>query len=148
MNNLALFASIVFFCASTVTAQDKPAAAPAAASAPKHYYRLNYVLKEWDEGKVINQRAYTLPTTARADTLTLSTTAGDEWTRLRAGTRLGLQTQDAPEAGGCRPSLRWILERKRRLRRVLQRDPEAFQQIDEKDGLEEVDYGLHKCSLG
>lgn len=78
MNSLTLFASILLICASASTAQDKPAAAPAAAPpAPKHYYRLNYVLKESDEGKVINQRAYTLPTTS-----------GDEWTRLRAGTRL------------------------------------------------------------
>ena len=81
MNNLALFASIVFLCASTVNAQDKPAAAPAAAPAPKHFYRLNYVLKESDEGKVINQRSYAI-----------STTAGDEWTRMRAGTRIPVAT--------------------------------------------------------
>jgi len=81
MNSLALFASIVFLCASTLTAQDKPAAAPAAAAAPKHYYRLNYVLKESDEGKVINQRSYAI-----------STTASDEWTRMRAGTRIPVTT--------------------------------------------------------
>ena len=79
MNSLALFGSIVFLCGSAVSAQDKPAPAPAAAPVPKHYYRLNYVLKESDQGKVVNQRAYALPTSA-----------GDEWTRLRAGTRLPL----------------------------------------------------------
>jgi hypothetical protein len=88
MSNLSLFGSILLICASTLSAQDKMAIPPPASPAVKHYYRLNYVLKEWDDGKVINQRAYTLPTTARADTLTISTTAGDEWTRLRAGTRL------------------------------------------------------------
>lgn len=80
MNNLSLFGSILLICASTVSAQDM-AIAPPAPPAPKHYYRLNYVLKESDEGKVINQRAYTLPTTS-----------GDDWTRLRAGTRLPVTT--------------------------------------------------------
>jgi hypothetical protein len=81
MNNLSLIGSILLICASTLSAQDKMAIPPPASPAPKHYYRLNYVLKESDEGKVINQRAYTIPTTA-----------GDEWSRLRAGTRLPVTT--------------------------------------------------------
>src|SRR5215469_9244172 len=81
MNNLFLIGSILLICASTLSAQDKMAIPPPGSPAPKHYYRLNYVLKESDEGKVINQRAYTIPTTA-----------GDEWSRLRAGTRLPVTT--------------------------------------------------------
>jgi hypothetical protein len=87
MNSLARFGSIVFICASTISAQDKPAAAPAAAPAPKHYYRLNYVLKESDEGKVINQRAFVMS----------ASTEGPSWRSLRAGSRLPLVGANAKD---------------------------------------------------
>jgi hypothetical protein len=77
MNNLVLFGSILLICASPTTAQDNPAAA---APAPKHYYRLNYVLKESDEGKVINQRSFVMT----------ASTEGPSWRSLRAGSRLPL----------------------------------------------------------
>src|SRR4029077_3721568 len=58
---------------------------------------------------------------------------------LRAGAGLGLQPEHAAKARRRRPPLRRILERERGLRRVLQRDPQAFQQVDEKDRLQELE---------
>jgi hypothetical protein len=80
MNNLTAVASILLICASSASAQDKPATAPAASATPKHYYRLNYVLKESDEGKVINQRSFVMS----------ASTEGTSWRSMRAGTRLPL----------------------------------------------------------
>src|SRR6185503_5383668 len=57
--------------------------------------------------------------------------------RLRAGGGLGLQPQHAAEPRRRRPAFGWILERERRLRRVLQRDPQTLEKVDEKDGLQE-----------
>ena len=65
---------------------------------------------------------------------------------LRAADRLDLQTQNAAKARRRRPALRRILERERRLRRVLQRDPEALEQVDEEDRSEERRVGK-ECRL-
>src|SRR5437762_5189601 len=62
---------------------------------------------------------------------------------LCAGAGLGLEPQHAAEARRSRPPLGRILEREGRLRRVLQRDPQAFEQVDEEDGFEEPDDRLH-----
>ena len=62
---------------------------------------------------------------------------------LGAGGRLGLQPQHAAEARRRRTPLGRILERERRLRRVLQRDPQPLEQVDEEDRFEERDDGLH-----
>jgi hypothetical protein len=48
---------------------------------PKRCYALNYVLKELDGSKVINQRSYVLNTFA-------SNSPGGDWTRLRVGNRV------------------------------------------------------------
>src|SRR5205085_8578252 len=63
--------------------------------------------------------------------------ADDAGLGARAG--LGLQPEHAAKARRGRPPLGRILERERGLRRVLQRDPEALQQVDEKDRLEEFE---------
>jgi len=48
-----------------------------------HYYTLNFVLKEMDEGKTINQRSFTLETTASS-----SRPTSEDRTSMRAGIRL------------------------------------------------------------
>jgi hypothetical protein len=80
MNRLTVLASIVVLCASVATAQEGTAAGPAAAKAPKHFYRLNYVLKESDEGKIVNQRSFVMG----------ASTEGSGWRSMRAGSRLPL----------------------------------------------------------
>lgn len=81
MNNLTMFASILVFCASAVSAQENAAPKPVAATPPpKHFYRLNYVLKESDEGKIINQRSFVMS----------ASTEGTSWRSMRAGSRLPL----------------------------------------------------------
>jgi hypothetical protein len=51
--------------------------APQAPAPPRHFYRLNYVLKETEEGKVVNQRSFSL-----------TSSSGDHFNpRLRAGSR-------------------------------------------------------------
>jgi hypothetical protein len=54
-----------------------------ASPAPKHYYKLNFVLRETDDGKVINQRAFTMKIAADAPQAKNPTT----W-NLRSGTRV------------------------------------------------------------
>lgn len=73
-------------------AQQKEAA-EAKPTVPPHYYKLNFVLKEMDEGKTINQRSFTLETTASP-----SRPTSDDRTSMRAGTRLpvGLGEKGAP----------------------------------------------------
>jgi hypothetical protein len=52
--------------------------------APRHFYKLTYVLKEFDEGKVVNQREFVL---------TCST--GDRYaSRMRAGSRIPVGQPD------------------------------------------------------
>jgi hypothetical protein len=52
--------------------------------APRHFYKLTYVLKEFDEGKVVNQRDFVL---------TCST--GDRYaSRMRAGSRIPVGLPD------------------------------------------------------
>lgn len=52
-----------------------------------HYYKLNFVLKETDDGKTVNQRSFTLETTASPARGT-----SDDRTSMRAGTRLPVGT--------------------------------------------------------
>src|SRR6266849_5872918 len=63
--------------------------------------------------------------------------------RLGACAGLGLQPQHAPEAGRGRTALRRVLKREGWLRRVLQRDPQPFEQIHEENRLEKAGDGLH-----
>jgi hypothetical protein len=80
MNSLTVFASILVLCASAANAQENAPAKPAASNAPRHFYRLSYVLKESDEGKIVNQRSFVMS----------ASTEGTSWRSLRAGSRLPL----------------------------------------------------------
>lgn len=61
-------------------AQEAP---PRPAAPPRHYYRLNYVLKESDDGKVVNQR-----------TFLLTGCTGERFSsRMRAGSRFPVQEE-------------------------------------------------------
>jgi len=89
---LAYFAAIALLLPATsrlaVSQQDTPApkAAPAAQQpGPKHYYKLNFVLQETDEGKVLNQRTFGMDISAeppRANGMLL------DWWNMRSGTRV------------------------------------------------------------
>ena len=56
-----------------------------ATPAPKHYYKLNFVLRETDDGKFLNQRAFTLNISAEP-----AHVGGipPEWWNVRSGTRV------------------------------------------------------------
>jgi hypothetical protein len=69
-----LFLAPLLLTATPLLAQES---APHAANPPRHFYRLGYVLKESDEGKVLSQR-----------TFALSGSTGERYTlRMRAGSR-------------------------------------------------------------
>jgi len=53
------------------------------APAPKHFYKLNFVLRETDEGRVINQRAFTMNIAADPPLA-----EKPMWWNLRSGTRV------------------------------------------------------------
>jgi hypothetical protein len=54
-----------------------------ATPAPKHYYKLNFVLRETDDGKVLNQRSFTMNIAADAPQA-----EKPAWWNLRSGTRV------------------------------------------------------------
>lgn len=57
--------------------------APHPANPPRHFYRLNYLLKEFDESKIVNQR-----------TFTLAASTGDRYaSRMRAGSRFPVRDE-------------------------------------------------------
>jgi hypothetical protein len=56
------------------------------APSPRHFYRLDFVLREMDDGKPLNQRTFTMSVSADpADTRERT------WWNLRAGTRLPIR---------------------------------------------------------
>ncbi|MGA9565683.1 MAG: hypothetical protein WBS19_09195 [Candidatus Korobacteraceae bacterium] len=80
MKRLLLSATLLL-AALPLLAQE---AAPKPPAPPRHFYKLTYVLKEFDEGKVVNQRDFVL---------TCST--GDRYTsRMRAGSRIPVGLPD------------------------------------------------------
>lgn len=89
---LIYFATIALLLMATarpaVSQQDSAGPKPAAAvqqPAPKHYYKLNFVLRETDEGKVLNQRTFTMDISAEPPR-----TSGvpPDWWNMRSGTRV------------------------------------------------------------
>jgi hypothetical protein len=67
---------------------------------PKHYYRLNYVLRETEDGRTLNQRTFVVtinPEVTNAQGEVVS--AGDpRWWSVRAGTRVPYSTSSAEGA--------------------------------------------------
>ena len=88
---LVYFATIAVLLAATPrlpasqqdSAESKPSAVPQHA-APKHYYKLNFVLRETDEGKVLNQRSYTMDISAEPAHIG---GPSPDWWNMRSGTR-------------------------------------------------------------
>src|SRR5262249_16681002 len=62
---------------------------------------------------------------------------------LRAGAWFSLGPKHTTEARGGRTPFSRVLEREGRLRRVLQRDPQTLEQVDQENRFEEVDQSLH-----
>ncbi len=56
-----------------------------AAPVPKHYYKLNFVLRETDDGKVLNQRTFTVNISAEPPHVG---GVPPEWWNVRSGTRV------------------------------------------------------------
>lgn len=90
MNRFTAFLFCVVIAATTLAgAQSAPDASTKAIAqsvqsaydAPKRCYALNYVLKELDGTRVINQRSYEVNTF-------VSDKGGGDWTRLRVGNRV------------------------------------------------------------
>ena len=89
---LVYFATIAILLAAiprmAVSQQDSTESKPAVAAqqpALKHYYRLNFVLQETEEGKVLNQRTFTL--NISAESRHVGGNAPDWW-NVRSGTRV------------------------------------------------------------
>src|SRR5208283_3529031 len=83
-NRLIYFATIAVLLAAAprLGASQESPAKPAPLAAPKHYYKLNFVLRETDEGKVVNQRTFNMDISAEPPR------AGADWWSMRAGTRI------------------------------------------------------------
>ena len=73
-------------CTKTTAAAQQPA--------QKHYYKLLFLLRETDEGKVLNQRTFTLD--INAEPLRASG-APPEWWNIRSGTRIPLTGSNAKD---------------------------------------------------
>ena len=89
---LVYFATIAILLAAiprmAVSQQDSTESKPAVAAqqpALKHYYRLNFVLRETEEGKILNQRTFTLNISAESRHV-----GGNppDWWNVRSGTRV------------------------------------------------------------
>ncbi len=90
-NRLVYLVLIVVLLAATprraLSQQESGSKTTAAAQqpAPKHYYKLNFVLRETDEGKVVNQRTFTLNISAEPPHVG---GVPPEWWNVRSGTRV------------------------------------------------------------
>ena len=74
--------AVLFAAVPRLAASQESPAKPAPVAAPKHYYKLNFVLRETEEGKVLNQRSFNMDISAEAPK------AGGDWWSMRAGTRI------------------------------------------------------------
>ncbi|HZP23218.1 MAG TPA: hypothetical protein VFB04_07215 [Terriglobales bacterium] len=61
-------------------------------SAPKRYYKLSYVLRESDEGRVLNQRTFIVTINPEATNAQGEVKSDPRWWSMRAGTRVPLAT--------------------------------------------------------
>ena len=67
-------------------------------AAPKHYYRLNYVLRETDEGRAVNQRTFVVTINPEVLNAQGEVIVEPKWWSVRAGTRVPYAT-GAADAG-------------------------------------------------
>jgi len=87
-NRVAIFAVLVLLCAASapVTAQQTESPQPATETAKRlpvvRYYRLDFVVRESDQGKLLSQRSYSLGVAAAG------VAEGRDWWSLRAGTKV------------------------------------------------------------
>src|SRR3974390_348977 len=87
-NRVAIFAVLVLLCAASapVTAQQTESPQPAKETAKRlpavRYYRLEFVGRESDQGKLLSQRSYSLGVAAAG------VAEGRDWWSLRAGTKV------------------------------------------------------------
>ena len=77
MKRFLLFALLLFVAIAAIAQE-----APRPVKAPRHFYKLSYVLKESDEGKIVNQRTFVVSGSTGDVNL-----AGKYASRLRAGSR-------------------------------------------------------------
>jgi hypothetical protein len=91
-NRLVYFTTIAVLLAAlpglAVSQQDSSQTKAAAAgqqTVPRHYYKLNFVLREMDEGKILNQRTFTLNISAEPPHVG---GVPPEWWNVRSGTRV------------------------------------------------------------
>lgn len=62
------------------------------ANPTKHFYKLSYVLRETDEGKVLNQRNFVVTINQEATDAHGEVTGDPRWWSVRAGTRVPMLT--------------------------------------------------------
>ena len=97
-NQLAFIASIALLLAAVpkpaVSQQSTTGSAVASVTqpAPKHYYRLSFVLKETNEGQTLNQRNFTLEISAEAPQ-----SRPPDWWNIRTGTRIPVSDSTSKE---------------------------------------------------
>lgn len=88
LKRLALFAITILSCATTprAIAQQPESPQPATETTKRiptvRYYRLDFVVRESDQAKVLSQRSYSLGVAAAG------VTEGRDWWSLRAGTKV------------------------------------------------------------
>lgn len=83
---------IVVLLVAGCFAQNDPAKAEAAPTAEPKFFRLDFVVKELESGKVVNSRTYTM---------TVKTDVGTRWTetRVSAGSRLPVPPEPSEKRG-------------------------------------------------
>jgi hypothetical protein len=80
MKKLLFIAPLLLFAAAAIAQES----APKPPTPPRHFYKLTYVLKEFDDAKVVNQRDFVL-----------ACSTGDRYTsRMRAGSRIPVGVPD------------------------------------------------------
>src|ERR1700758_2675460 len=67
---------------------------------PKHYYRLNYVLRETEDGRTVNQRTFVVTINPEVTNAQGEVVSGGDprWWSVRAGTRVPYSTSSAEGA--------------------------------------------------
>ena len=84
--------AVLLVAAPRLSVSQQDSTAPTAAAqqvVPKHYYKLNFVLRETDEGKVLNQRTFGMDISAEPpQSGQLINARPGDWWNMRSGTRV------------------------------------------------------------